>query len=46
MADKEYSFIHGADKTAIPTCRILGVDIAAIDMQWLLKYMQDNLERL
>ena len=46
MADKEYSFIHGADKTAIPTCRILGVDIAAIDMQWLLKYLEDNLERL
>ena len=46
MADKEYSFIHGTDKTAIPTCRILGVDIAAIDMQWLLKYLQDNLERL
>ena len=46
MADKEYSFIHGADKTAIPTCRILGVDIAAIDMQWLLKYLEGNLERL
>ena len=25
------------NKSAIPTCNILGVDIAAIDMQWLLE---------
>ena len=29
-------FIHKVDKTKNPTCNILGVDIAAVDMVWLL----------
>lgn len=42
-ADKEY--MHKVDKSLIPTCNILGVNIAAIDMEWLLnftnKYIKD-----
>ncbi len=40
------AFEHQADKTAIPTVNILGVDIAAIDMNWLLRFTQENLEQL
>ncbi len=34
------------DKAAIPTVNILGVDIAAIDMDWLLKFTEKNYEKL
>ena len=38
-------FSHCVDKAKIPTCNILGVDIAAINMNWLLnftdKYLKD-----
>ena len=34
----EQSFTHQVDKKAIPTCPILGVHIAAIDMPWLLAF--------
>lgn len=34
------------DKSAIPTCNILGVDIAAIDMQWLLNFLNENISDL
>ncbi len=34
------------DKTVIPTCSILGVDIAAIDMEWLLEYLKSNISAL
>lgn len=27
------------DKSLIPTCNIMGVNIAAINMNWLLKYL-------
>lgn len=33
-------------KELIPTCNILGVDIAAIDMQWLINYIKNNLNNL
>lgn len=36
----------GVDKSQIPTCKILGVYIAAIDMDWLLDYTEKNLEQL
>ena len=39
------SYIHAVDKSSIPTINILGVDIAAINMKWLLsftkKYIKD-----
>lgn len=31
------------DKSLIPTCKILGVNIAAINMEWLLNYLDKNL---
>lgn len=31
------------DKSRIPTCNIMGVNIAAINMKWLLEYLTKNL---
>jgi N-acetylglucosaminyldiphosphoundecaprenol N-acetyl-beta-D-mannosaminyltransferase len=31
------------DKSLIPTCNIMGVNIAAINMEWLLEYLKKNL---
>ncbi|MGN4442155.1 WecB/TagA/CpsF family glycosyltransferase [Bacillus cereus group sp. MYBK69-2] len=39
---KEYK--RKVDKDNIPTCNILGVDIAAINMEWLLKYLKANVK--
>ena len=46
MTTTEKNFIHKADKSRIPTCSILGVNIAAIDMQWLVDYLDDNIHAL
>lgn len=40
------SFHRRVDRSAIPTCSIMGVEIAAIDMDWLLDYLSANLEEL
>lgn len=32
------------DKSLIPTCNIMGVHVAAINMKWLLTYLNENLE--
>ena len=37
---------HGVDKSLIPTVNILGVNIAAINMDWLLQFTKDNIEKL
>jgi len=37
---------HNIDRDAIPTVNILGVDIAAINMDWLLKFTEDNITDL
>lgn len=34
------------DKSLIPTCNILGVNIAAINMDWLLEFTQKNIKDL
>lgn len=34
------------DKSEIPTCNIMGVAIAAIDMDWLLAYLKKNISIL
>ena len=34
------------DKSKIPTCPIMGVDIAAINMEWLLNYTKENIKLL
>lgn len=37
-------FKRQVDKSKIPTCNILGVKIAAINMEWLLKYLKANVK--
>lgn len=39
-------FIRRIDKSNIPTCNILGVNIAAINMQWLIEYLDENIDKL
>lgn len=39
-------YIHGVDKSQIPTCNILGVDVAVIDMEWLLEFTRKNIKAL
>lgn len=39
-------FKHKVDKNLIPTCPILGVNIAAINMDWLLEFTKENIEDL
>ncbi|MCD8107090.1 MAG: WecB/TagA/CpsF family glycosyltransferase [Oscillospiraceae bacterium] len=46
ISEGNIPFKRKIDKSKIPTCKILGVDIAAIDMDWLLKYTDENLESL
>lgn len=40
------NYQHKIDKSNIPTCNILGVDIAAIDMNWLLQFTEKNIGEL
>lgn len=40
------SYKRTVDKSAIPTCNIMGVDIAAIDMNWLMDYLNCNVKKL
>lgn len=37
---------HQVDKSQIPICNIMGVDIAAIDMKWLLDFTDKNIKDL
>ena len=46
MTAVKQEFIHKVDKAKIPICNILGVDIAAVDMVWLLDYLNDNIHAL
>lgn len=39
-------FQHGVDKSAIPIVNILGVDIAAINMEWLVQFTVNNIAAL
>ena len=43
MTAVKQEFIHKVDQSEIPTCNILGVNIAAIDMEWLLGYLDNNI---
>ena len=40
------AFQHQVNKASLPVCPILGVQIAAIDMPWLLDFTQRNLKAL
>lgn len=47
MGDKiemRSTYQRKVDKKQIPTCNIMGVNIAAINMEWLLEYLDKNLE--
>ena len=46
MDTTEQNFIHKVDKSEIPTCNILGVNVAAIDMEWLVAYLDSNIKGL
>lgn len=39
-------FLHKVNKTEIPVCNIMGVNIAAIDMKWLVNFITNNLTDL
>ena len=40
------AFQHKVNKKTIPICSILGVDIAAINMEWLLRFTKKNIALL
>lgn len=40
------NFVRKVDKSQIPTCVIMGVNIAAINMEWLLQYLDKNINQL
>lgn len=40
---REIVYKRTVDKAQIPTCNILGVNIAAINMEWLVEYLDKNL---
>lgn len=40
---EEIIFKRKVNKALIPTCNIMGVEVAAIDMEWLVKYLNDNI---
>ena len=46
MIATKQKFMHKIDKSGIPTCNILGVYIAAIDMEWLVAYINSNIKLL
>lgn len=39
-------YVRKVDKNQIPICNIMGVNIAAINMEWLLRYLEKNIELL
>ncbi|WP_336790606.1 hypothetical protein [Paenibacillus sp. MMO-177] len=43
ISNKE-EYRRKVDKREIPTCNILGVNIAAINMQWLLNYLNQKVK--
>ena len=40
------SYIRKLDKNQIPTCPIMGVEVAAINMEWLLNFTVENIKAL
>lgn len=40
------SYFRKVDKSKIPTCNILGVNIAEINMEWLVDYLNKNFKKL
>ncbi len=46
MTSDQRRFTHAVNKKDIPVCRIMGVDIAAVNMQWTLQFIDQHLEEL
>lgn len=46
MKTSTNGFKRKVDKTLIPTCNIMGVNIAAINMEWLLNFTYKNIKSL
>lgn len=44
--EKKQPYKRKVNKSEIPVCNILGVNIAAIDMKWLVNYLSQNVEAL
>ena len=40
------NYKHKVDKNLIPTCNIMGVNIAAINMDWLLEFTEKTIKDL
>lgn len=39
-------YVHKADRSAVPVCRIMGVDVAAVDMKYTLDFTRENIDKL
>jgi N-acetylglucosaminyldiphosphoundecaprenol N-acetyl-beta-D-mannosaminyltransferase len=39
-------YIRKVDKSKIPTCNILGVELAAVDMEWTMEFLKKNINNL
>jgi N-acetylglucosaminyldiphosphoundecaprenol N-acetyl-beta-D-mannosaminyltransferase len=46
MTNITEKYMHKVDKSQVPTCNILGVEIAAIDMKWLVDFTVKNIKSL
>lgn len=46
MSKEKENYKHLVDKKMIPTCTILGVNIAAIDMEWLISFTCKHIKEL
>lgn len=44
--NKKNNYKRKVDKSIIPTCNILGVNIAAVNMSWVIKYIQNHIKEL
>ena len=43
---REMEYKRKIDKKLIPTCNIMGVNIAAINMEWLVDYLEKNISEI
>lgn len=41
-----HSYTRKVDKSMIPVCNILGVNVAAVDMKWTLDYINEYIKKL
>lgn len=44
--EKNQPYKRKVEKSEIPVCSILGVDIAAVNMKWLIKFLVQNVKEL